>query len=289
MITRFAPSPNGPLHLGHAYAALVAHDAARAAGGTYRLRIEDIDPGRSRASLIPAILADLAWLGLAPDGPPIIQSARLATHAAAAARLRGLGLLYPCTCTRAEVAAAATHIGPEGPLYPGTCRTRDTDPADAPQDVQWRLDTTAALALTGPLTWEDTQTGPQTATPEVFGDPVLIRRDVPTSYHLAVVVDDATDAITLVTRGMDLAPATHLHRLLQALLQLPVPCWHHHPLILDAHHRKLAKRRHAPGLADMRAAGIPGPAVTRALREGRLNLPFMPAGLSWGTGVMEPT
>ena len=149
--------------------------------------------------------------------------------------------------------------------------------------------TTAALALTGPLTWEDTQTGPQTATPEVFGDPVLIRRDVPTSYHLAVVVDDATDAITLVTRGMDLAPATHLHRLLQALLQLPVPCWHHHPLILDAHHRKLAKRRHAPGLADMRAAGIHGPAVTRALREGRLNLPFMPAGLSWGTGVMEPT
>ena len=282
-VTRFAPSPNGALHLGHALAAVVAHD--RAARGRCLLRIEDIDPGRSRADLIPAILADLAWLGLAFAGAPIVQSARIGRHAAAAGHLRALGLLYPCRCTRADIAAAAQAMGPEGPLYPGTCRGRDV-PAEG---AAWRLDMARAVALAGPLAWVDEIAGPQTATPEMFGDVVLVRRDVATSYHLAVTLDDAADGISVVTRGADLFPASHVHRLLQALLGLPVPVWHHHALILDADGRKLAKRRGSPSLADLRARGVDGRAVAQALREGRLDLPFMPAGLSLGTGVMEAT
>ena len=277
-ITRFAPSPNGPLHLGHALAAVVAQGL-----GVCRLRIEDIDPERSRADLVPAILADLAWLGLSFAGAPIVQSARIAQHAAAADRLRALGLLYPCRCTRAEIAAAARAMGPEGPLYPGTCRGRDV-PAEG---AAWRLDMARAVALAGRLAWVDEIAGTQAARPEMFGDVVLVRRDVPTSYHLAVTLDDAADGITVVTRGADLFLASHLHRLLQALLGLPVPVWHHHALILDADGRKLAKRRGSPSLADMRAGGVEGRAVAEALRARRLDLPFMPAGLSFGAGVME--
>lgn len=271
--TRFAPSPNGPLHLGHAYAAIVAHDLARAAGGEFLVRIEDIDGARSRPELAAAFLADLAWLGLAWDGTVIHQSGRLAAYAAAAAGLRGQGLLYPCTCTRAEILAAAPAHGPDGPVYPGTCRGR----TDRPAGAAWRLDMTAALALTGPLTWTDALAGPQQARPGLFGDVVLVRKDAPASYHLAATLDDAADGITLVTRGADLFAATHVHRLLQALLGLPVPRWHHHGLLVEADGRKLAKRRGAPALADLRRAGGPaaGLALANSLREGQI-----PAGLS---------
>jgi len=278
-VTRFAPSPNGHLHLGHGFAAVVAHDRARASGGAFRLRIEDIDGTRSRAELAQEFCADLAWLDLQWDGAVVYQSARLGAYAAAADRLRAMGLLYPCICTRGQIAAAhvathvATHthnIGPDGPRYPGTCRGADVDPAHA----AWRLDMAAACRLAGPLTWVDEIAGEQRACPEIFGDIVLVRKDAPASYHLAATLDDAQDAITLVTRGADLFAATHIHRLLQALLGLPVPRWHHHPLIVTADGQKLAKRRGSPALADMRKAGGDGRALAQALREGHL-----PAGL----------
>lgn len=276
--TRFAPSPNGPLHLGHAYAALVAHDTARERGGACILRIEDIDGERSRPEFVEEFLRDLEWLGLTWDGPPVFQSHRLAHYAEAGERLKTMGLLYPCTCTRAEIAAAARTTGPDGPVYPGTCRHRAVDPAHA----AWRLDVDAAMALAGPLEWVDERAGPQAATPQVFGDVVLLRKDLPASYHLAATLDDATDAITLVTRGMDLFAASHVHRLVQALLGLPVPTWLHHPLIVEPDGRKLAKRRGAPSLGDHRRAGEDGLAIAGALRA-RL----LPAGLSFSQGVHQ--
>lgn len=274
--TRFAPSPNGLLHLGHAYAAVVAHDLARAANGEFLLRIEDIDAARSRADLVPEILTDLAWLGLNWDGPVVFQSARLASYAAAGERLKALGLLYPCRCTRAEVIAHSKRMGPDGPVYAGTCRGRDIDPEGA----AWRLDMDRAVARAGPLEWIDALAGPQAATPALFGDVVLLRKEAPASYHLAATLDDAADGITLVTRGADLFAASHIHRLLQALLDLPVPRWHHHGLLVEADGRKLAKRRGSPALADLRRAGDDGIALAVALREGHF-----PAGISLAAGV----
>ncbi|WP_374410535.1 tRNA glutamyl-Q(34) synthetase GluQRS [Novosphingobium colocasiae] len=271
IVTRFAPSPNGPLHLGHAFAAIVAHDLARARGGRFLLRIEDIDGDRSRPEFAAQFLEDLTWLGLAWDGAPIAQSDRIAAHAAAADRLKAMGLLYPCRCTRAEIAAAARATGPDGPVYPGTCRGRAVDPEGA----AWRLDVTAAMALTGPLAWQGETAGPQVARPELFGDVVLLRKDLPGSYHLAVTLDDAADAVTLVTRGADLFASTHVHRLLQALLALPVPVWHHHPLLVEPDGRKLAKRRGSPSLAERRLAGEDGRALAQALRDH-----CFPAGIS---------
>ncbi|MGH6786285.1 MAG: tRNA glutamyl-Q(34) synthetase GluQRS [Novosphingobium sp.] len=276
MRTRFAPSPNGLLHLGHAFSALVAHDLVRQRGGAFLLRIEDIDGGRSRAELVPEILADLQWLGLDWDGDPVFQSQRLASFAAAGERLKAMGLLYPCRCTRAEVFAAATATGPDGPVYPGTCRGREVDPLGA----AWRLDMAASVALAGPLEWTDELAGVQQARPEVFGDVVLLRKDEPASYHLAATLDDDADGVTLVTRGRDLLAASHVHRLLQALLGLSAPVWHHHELVCTADGRKLAKRRGSPALADLRRRGEDGPALADALRAGRL-----PAGLSLGPGV----
>lgn len=275
-ITRFAPSPNGLLHLGHAYAAVVAHDLARAGGGQFLLRIEDIDGTRSQAGLVPEILADLAWLGLEWDGAVVFQSARLDRYGVAADRLRAMGLLYPCHCTRAEVLAAAREEGPDGPLYPGTCRGRDRDPAGA----AWRLDMARAAELAGPLVWIDDRAGPQAATPGRFGDVVLVRKEAPASYHLAATLDDAADGVSLVTRGADLFAASHVHRLLQALLGLPVPHWHHHGLLVEAGGRKLAKRRGSPALADLRRAGQDGRALADALRCGSL-----PTGLSLISGL----
>lgn len=274
--TRFAPSPNGLLHLGHAYAALVAHDIARARGGEFLLRIEDIDGTRSRADLVPEITADLRWLGLDWDGAVVFQSARLASYAQAGERLKALGVLYPCRCTRAEIAAAATASGPDGLIYPGTCRGRGVDPDGA----AWRLDVARAMALTGPLEWEDELAGVQRARPDLFGDVVLLRKEAPASYHLAATLDDAADGITLVTRGADLFAASHVHRLLQALLALPVPVWHHHGLLMDADGRKLAKRRGSPALADLRRAGEDGRALADALKDGRF-----PTGISLAAGV----
>ena len=269
-VTRFAPSPNGPLHLGHAWSAIVAHDLARRCGGRFLLRIEDIDGARSRPELAQAFRADLAWLGLEWVEVPA-QSARLESYEAAAERLRDNGLLYACTCTRTEIAAAATETGPDGPIYPGTCRGGRTTPG---KRVAWRLDVARAAALAGPLEWRDERAGAQRATPEIFGDVVLMRKDAPASYHLAATLDDAADGVTHVTRGMDLFAASHVHRLLQALLGLPVPVWRHHPLLVEADGRKLAKSRGSRALAERRLAGDHGPALAAALRAGRF-----PAGV----------
>ncbi len=268
--TRFAPSPNGHLHLGHAYAAIVAHDLARAGGGAFLVRIEDIDGTRSRAELADEMLADLAWLGLHRDGPVLHQSSRLAAYADAGERLKALGLLYPCHCTRAQVLASSTTLGPDGPLYPGTCRGRGADPAGA----AWRLDMARAADLAGPLEWEDALAGVQAANPAQFGDVVLLRKEAPASYHLAATIDDADQGITLVTRGADLFLSTHIHRLLQALLGLPVPRWHHHGLLTQPDGNKLAKRRGSPALKDLRDAGEDGAALAERLRSGQF-----PAGL----------
>lgn len=268
--TRFAPSPNGELHLGHAYAAVIAHNLARKANGEFLLRIEDIDGIRSRPELAQTFAEDLRWLGLAWDRDAVFQSARLDSYRDAGERLKAQGLLYPCRCTRAEIAAASTQEGPDGPVYPGTCKGRDIDPEGA----AWRLDVTRALERTGPLQWEDERAGMQEARPEIFGDVVLLRKDLPASYHLAVTLDDAVDGVTLVTRGSDLFPASHLHRLIQALLGLPVPRWHHHGLLVEPGGRKLAKRRGSPSLRDRRLAGEDGPALAEALRNHRF-----PAGI----------
>lgn len=277
-VTRFAPSPNGSLHLGHAWSAIQAHDLAHARGGRFLLRIEDIDGERSRADLAAQFRADLAWLGLTWDEVPP-QSGRVASYLAAAQRLRAMDLLYPCSCTRTDIAAAARTTGPDGPVYPGTCRTRAVDTA---QPVAWRLDMAKAAALAGPLTWVDELAGEQQARPQLLGDVVLVRKDAstPASYHLAATLDDAADGVTLVTRGMDLFAATHVHRLLQALLHLPVPRWHHHALLLDTDQRKLAKRRGSPSLADRRLAGEDGLALAKALREQRF-----PAGITLSQGL----
>ncbi|MDZ4308829.1 tRNA glutamyl-Q(34) synthetase GluQRS [Allopontixanthobacter sp.] len=270
--TRFAPSPNGPLHLGHAYSAIVAHDLARAAGGRFLLRVEDIDGIRSKPELAAEFRADLAWLGLEWTEVPA-QSSRLASYDDAAQRLKDMGLLYPCICTRAEIAAAASEIGPEGPVYPGTCRGKNIPGEGA----AWRLDVAQAQARTGPLYWTANLAGEQRAVPEQTGDVVLLRKDAPASYHLAATLDDARDGVTLVTRGRDLFGATHIHRLLQELLGLPVPRWHHHPLLVDGSGTKLAKRRGSPSLADRRLAGDDGEKLARDLRRNRF-----PAGISLG-------
>ncbi|MGO4169072.1 tRNA glutamyl-Q(34) synthetase GluQRS [Novosphingobium sp. YAF33] len=276
--TRFAPSPNGPLHLGHAYAAMMAHDLARARGGAFLLRIEDIDGERSRPEFVEEFFRDLEWLGLEWDEDVHFQSRRLDSYAEAGERLKALGLLYPCRCTRAEIAAAATAMGPDGPVYPGTCRHQEIDPEGA----AWRLDAAGALDLTGPLEWTDEGAGTLRAAPEIFGDVVLLRKDLPASYHLAATLDDAADGISLVTRGMDLFPASHVHRLLQALLGLPVPLWHHHALLVEPDGRKLAKRRGAPSLGDRRRAGEDGKAIAEALRQHRF-----PAGISLSAGLHQ--
>ena len=272
VVTRFAPSPNGSLHLGHALSAVVAHDLAKERDGRFLLRIEDIDGARSRTELADEFRADLAWLGLQWD-EVVPQSGRVGTYLAAAERLRDMGLLYPCRCTRADIAAASVRSSPDGPVYPGTCRGAEVDPEGA----AWRLDVAEAMRRTGPLEWMDEVAGSQQARPDLGGDVVLVRKDAdtPASYHLAATLDDAADGVTLVTRGMDLFSASHIHRLLQELLGLPVPTWHHHPLLLDAEGRKLAKRRGSPSLADRRHAGEDGRALADALRRGEL-----PAGIT---------
>ncbi len=239
-VTRFAPSPTGLLHRGHAYSALFAAGAARRAGGRFLLRIEDIDPGRCRPHFVAAILEDLAWLGLVWEQPVRQQSAHMHDYRAALERLAGHGVLYPCFCTRKDIAAelaragAAPH-GPDGPVYPGTCRV--LDPAEAARRIArgdahaLRLDIARALALTGPLTWRDQAAGLCAADPGTLGDVVLARKEMPASYHLAVTVDDALQGVTLVTRGADLFHATLVHLLPLPLLYLHVP-YGHHPRLL---------------------------------------------------------
>jgi glutamyl-Q tRNA(Asp) synthetase len=263
-VTRFAPSPTGRLHLGHAFAALFAERLARAGEGRFLLRIEDIDPGRCRPEFEAGISQDLAWLGLAWEMPPRRQSEHLAEYRKALDALASRGLLYPCFCSRREIqaeiaASASAPQGPEGPLYPGTCRHLPADiratriAADEPYAL--RLDSARAGEVAGPLLWEDLARGVFHVEPGLLGDVVLGRRDAPASYHLAVTLDDHLQGVTLVTRGEDLLPATHVHRLLQALLGLDVPRWRHHRLLLNEKGERLAKRDGAMTLAALRAAG----------------------------------
>jgi len=261
-VTRFAPSPTGLLHLGHAHSALFARQ--QAAGGIFLLRHEDIDPGRCRPDFIAAIEEDLTWLGLDWPKPARRQSEHLADYTAALEKLEAMGLLYPCFCTRTDIAREieqsghAPH-GPDGPLYPGLCRslsaTEIEDRKAAGQAFALRLNMAEAVRMAGPLRWHDLSAGCQEAEPQQFGDVVLARKDVPTSYHLAVTLDDALQGVTLVTRGMDLFPASHLHRLLQALLELPVPDWHHHRLLTDESGKRFAKRDKSLTLQALREAG----------------------------------
>ena len=275
-ILRFAPSPNGRLHLGHAYSALVTWNAARLLGGTALLRIEDIDAERSKPEFVTAITEDLTWLGLDWPEPVMQQSHRMAVYADAGNHLRAQGLLYPCFCSRSEIAAAAMATDPDGaPLYPGTCRHLDRgtqiERLERGDPVQFRLDTEAATARTGMLTFTAVRPlvtdRPQVryARPERWGDVVLQRKGTPTSYHLSVVVDDAAQGVTHVTRGRDMEAATDIHVLLQMLLGLPSPIYHFHRLILDDEGKKLSKSKGSQSLADLRAVGWTPDDVRRAV------------------------
>lgn len=270
-VTRFAPSPNGPLHLGHAFSAIVAHDLAREERGRFLLRIEDIDGPRSRPEMADEFRRDLEWLGLEWEEVPA-QSTRLTTYDAAARNLLERGLLYPCTCTRADIEALKPRLGSQGAVYPGTCKGSVVDPG---KPAALRLDIDRAMAESGQLLWEDALAGQQVADPREGGDVVIVRKDAPASYHLAATLDDAADGVTLVTRGADLFDATHIHRLLQELLGLPVPLWYHHGLLTDESGQKLAKRRGSPSLADRRGSGENGQALADALRSGEF-----PAGIT---------
>lgn len=268
LITRFAPSPTGYLHLGHAYSALFAYEAARARGGRFLLRIEDIDPVRCKPEFTEAIYEDLLWLGLTWEEPVRLQSQHMDDYAAALAKLKEMGLLYPCFCSRRDIeqevmaSAGAPHLaqqGPDGPVYPGSCRNLD-EIARAERlrqtEANWRLDVAKAFAMTGPLSWSDRAAGRVEAAPLYFGDVVLARKDAPTSYHLSVTVDDCLQGVTLVTRGKDLFRATGIHRLLQALLGYPAPDYHHHELVTDADGRRFAKRDKSVTLRALRASGM---------------------------------
>ncbi len=267
IVTRFAPSPTGQLHLGHAYSAMLAHDRAKAAGGQFLLRIEDIDTGRCRAEFVEDIYRDLLWLGLPWDGEVMVQSMRVDVYAAALQRLIERGFAYRCWCTRAEVAASAgAPQGNDGPRYPGTCKGR-ADPGDG-RSFCWRLDGAAACEAVGPLTWHDEDAGELRADPVAFGDVVIARKDAGTSYHLAVTLDDAEQGVTHVLRGRDLFASTHVHRLLQAVLGLPTPHYQHHALILDKGGERLAKRRGSATLADMRTGGTDPLRLIAGMRRG---------------------
>ncbi|RYG92420.1 tRNA glutamyl-Q(34) synthetase GluQRS [Loktanella sp. IMCC34160] len=275
MITRFAPSPTGPLHLGHAYAAIYAHDMARAAGGQFLLRIEDIDQTRARPEWEQQIYDELTWLGLTWDGSVLRQSDRMDRYEQALVRLWDMGVLYPCTCNRRDILAAVAApqegglilTGPDGLIYPGTCRPGTAPVGPLPRDTALRLNMKAALDHIGKETFSffECGAGPAgehgeitisyDALVEAVGDVVLARRDMGTSYHLAVVVDDADQGITDVTRGADLFEATKIHVVLQSLLSLPSPDYHHHRLIRDDNGKRLAKRDDARAIAKYRAEG----------------------------------
>jgi len=283
VITRFAPSPTGALHLGHAYAALVAWREAQQPGGRFLLRMEDIDPLRARADYEQAILDDLTWLDLNWDEPVLHQSNRMTAYQAALDRLHAMNLLYPCFCSRADIRAeikradAAPHSPRPGddedlpPPYPGTCRDLPAAAARVASGAPhaWRLRMDRAIAAAGGnLVWHDRYRGETVADPAPFGDIIISRKETPTSYHIAVTLDDAAQGVTLVTRGEDLFPVTHVHRLLQALLDLPVPHYLHHPMVAGTDGRRLAKRDHARALAALRAAGTTPQEIRRWLNEG---------------------
>lgn len=265
MIARFAPSPTGPLHLGHAYAAVFAYELAMEKGGRFLLRFEDIDVTRVRDQYYLAIERDLAWLGIHWDGTPIRQKDRLSAYTVSLRKLKSLHVVYPCFCTRREIQQELKSMihaphGPEGEaMYPGTCR--DLTPTERAERIGqgqahcWRLDARRAIELTGPLVFEDQIKGRLDVDPLLLGDVVLARKDISTSYHLAVVTDDHFQGVTDVTRGEDLLSSTHVHRILQSLLGLAVPAYHHHRLIVDEAGKRLAKRDDAVSLATLRDLG----------------------------------
>ena len=268
IVSRFAPSPTGRLHLGHAYSALFAAQAAKQAQGRFIVRMEDIDPGRCRTEYDEQILEDLTWLGLSWDGPVRRQSQHMSDYKAALQKLSDMDVLYPCFCTRSDIrreieaCGYAPHnspSGPDGPLYPGSCRAlskaqRDDRKAEG-APFALRLDMQKAINITGSLQWKDKDTGTINAQPEIFGDVVLARKETPTSYHLDVTLDDHIQEITLVTRGQDLFHASHVHTLLQSLLELNKPHYHHHVLLQDETGQRYAKRDNAATLAEMRSSG----------------------------------
>ena len=284
VVTRFAPSPTGHLHLGSAFSALVAWSRAREAGGKFLLRLEDIDQTRCRPEYAASILEDLEWLGIDWDGAVRVQSQHFAEYHATLVRLTGWDLLYPCFCTRTDIhqSSTAPHTPDGALLYPGTCRALSADEREARVaageryalrlDMRKALDT-VLLAQAGKvaLTFDEELEGAVVCHPEQFGDVVLARKDTPASYHLCVTHDDALQGVTLVTRGEDLKPATHLHRLLQALMGWPTPLYAHHPLLTDASGRRLAKRDRAATLRELRAAGqSPDEVRELALRTSRI-------------------
>ena len=271
--SRFAPSPTGLLHLGHAFSAVLA----RARGDRFLLRIEDLDPGRSRPEFIDAINEDLAWLGIAPDAVPLVQSRRTNHYAAALDELRGQGLVYPCFCTRADIAAALSAPHGASVHYPGTCRGLPDDPERrAAGPHSWRLDAARAIGRIGLPSWREEDGIVCTAAAADFDDVILARKDAPAAYHLACIVDDAASGVTLVVRGADLRASTPVQRILQLLLGLPQPTYLHHRLVTHADGRRLAKRDRAPTLAAMRADGVDGSVLARDLLAGQL-----PLGFSW--------
>ena len=271
IISRFAPSPTGRLHLGHAYSAVLGHQRAHAGGGKFLLRIEDLDQTRSRPEFVGGIYEDMRWLGLDWGEPVLIQSQRSAAYLDALEQLRTQGLVYACFCTRADIAAAleAPH-GPSGSKYPGTCRCLPDDPEHrAVAAHSWRLDVAHALELAGIPSWSE---GGEmlTASEGDFEDIILARKDAPAAYHLACVVDDAASGVNLVVRGEDLRSSTPVQRLLQILLDLPEPDYLHHPLVVYEDGRRLAKRDLAPTLEAMRDDGFDGRALAADLAKGIL-------------------
>lgn len=266
--SRFAPSPTGRLHLGHAYSAVLGRGSAE----RWLLRIEDLDPGRSRAEFVGGILEDLAWLGLRHDHEVLVQSERTHLYAAALEQLKAEGLVYPCFCTRADIAASlsAPH-GDAGAAYPGTCRAKPDDPEKrATTPHSWRLNAACATARAGHPGWTEADGTAFPSDPDQIGDAILARKDAPSSYHLACVVDDAATGVELVVRGADLRPSTPVQRLLQVLLGLPEPIYLHHALVTHDDGRRLSKRDQAPTLAAMRDAGIDGADLARALATGHI-------------------
>ena len=271
-ITRFAPSPTGRLHLGHAYSAVLGRDR----GTDFRLRIEDLDQTRSRPEFVDGIYQDLEWLGIEWHGEVLVQSRRASAYEGPLDRLRERGLAYPCFCTRADIATAleAPH-GPAGAHYPGTCRgLADAPDRRAAQPHSWRLDVAKALDLSGLPSWTEDNGRRFSSSAGDFDDAILARKDAPAAYHLACVVDDAASGVTLVVRGADLRASTPIQRLLQELLGLPEPRYLHHSLVTYADGRRLAKRDLAPTLASMREQGVDGPALAADLRAGKLPLGF---------------
>ena len=276
IVTRFAPSPSGRLHLGHAYSAAIGHARATESGGKFRLRIEDLDQTRCRPEFVDGIFEDLRWLGLDWDEPVLVQSRRTPAYEGALDELKALGLAYACFCTRADIAQSLTAPhGDAATSYPGTCRSLPDDPGRRASTPHcWRLNSVRALDLTGLPGWTEADGRTFTARARDIGDAILARKDAPASYHLSCVVDDAASGVTMVVRGADLRASTPIQRLLQTLLGLPEPTYLHHPLVTHEDGRRLAKRDLAPTLAAMRDSGVDAPALVADLLAGKLPLGF---------------